>query len=323
MNTFATVLLVAAVLAGIPAQGLAVVLPPEVIQALEQQATGFIEAPGFAKKDITQSCGDEMFYTQQRFPQQDQSVFGPDAELDALAKAVLLVDCVEGPLPHARYLIRYHLAQAPQASDVQRDYIEVLRFNFGPQRYQEVIRYVGQEFWPPESVFGVGPNLAWRFVFGPVQGNRAHVEWASRTELSQADAAGQDCLGVPCLSVASPTGPSGAWQAFMPPALDAAVYHEPDDAGLPGPARVAQMLFLNATGGTGQAEFSESASIKQPEMIFLISRNIDGQDSSISGLLHHQGLMDDAISELWTLLRLMPESEPEWHLQVVYHAGRQ
>lgn len=286
-------------------------------------AAGFIEAPGFTEQDITQSCNNEAFYTQQRFPQQGQSVFNPDADLDALTKAVLLIDCAEGSLPHARYLIRYHLVQVPQVDDAQRDYIEVLRFNLGPQRYQDVIQYVDQEFWPPESIFGVGPNLAWRFVFGPVQGNRAHIERASRTELSPAAAAGQNCLGTPCLSVTSPPGPSGAWRAFSPPALDAAVYHEPDDAGLPGPARMTQMLLLNATGGSGQAKFSESASIKQPEMVFLVSKNIEGQDSSISGLLHQRGLMDDAISELWTLLRMIPETEPEWHQKAVYRTGRQ
>lgn len=84
-----------------------------------------------------------------------------------------------------------------------------------------------------------------------------------------------------------------------------------------------QMLLLNATGGSGQVEFSESASIKQPEMVFLVSKNIEGQDSSISGLLHQRGLMDDAISELWTLLRMIPETEPEWHQKAVYRTGRQ
>lgn len=323
MNALATLMLAAAALAGLPAQGLAVVLPPEAIQALEQQATGFIQAPGFTETDITRSCDDEAFYTQQRFPHQGQSIFRPDADLDALTKAMLLVDCAEGPLPHARYLIHYHLAQVPQASDIQRDTIEVLRFNLGPQRYQDVIQYVDQEFWPPESIFGVGPNLIWRFVFSPVQGNRAHIERASRAELSQTDTAGQNCLGVPCLSASNPTGPSGTWSALTPPALDAAVYHEPDDAGLPGPARTAQMLFLHATGGSGQAEFSESASVEQPEMVFLISKNIEGQDSNISGLLHQRGLMDDAVSELWTLLRLAPESEPEWQQKIVRRAGRQ
>ncbi|AEC18722.1 hypothetical protein PT7_0182 [Pusillimonas sp. T7-7] len=323
MNLFTTLLLAAAALAGTPGQGLATVLPPKAQQAIEQRSAAFIGAPGFAEVDITQSCGDEAFYTRERFPKSGQTAFRPDAGLDALTKAVLLVDCAEAPLPHARYLIRYHLDRVPQAGQGQREYVEVLRFNLGPQRYQDVIRHVEREFWPPESIFGIGPNLAWRFVFGPVQGNRAHVERASRAELNQTDAAKQDCLGMPCLSAASPTDPSDVWRAFTPSTLSAAVYREPNDADLPGPARVAQMLFLSATGGSGQAEPSESASIGQPEMVFRISKNVSGQDSGITGLLHQQGLMDDAVSELWTLLRLSPGSGPEWHRKVVHRAGRQ
>ncbi len=323
MNLLATLLLASAALAGVPGQGLATVLPPEAQQALGQQSAAFIGAAGFTEVDITQSCGDEAFYTQQRFPQPSQTAFRPDADLDALTKAVLLIDCAEGPLPHARYLIRYHLAHALQAGQAQREYVEVLRFNLGLQRYQDVIRYVDREFWPPESIFGMGPNLAWRFVFGPVQGNRAHVERASRAELNQTDAAKQDCLGESCLSASSPTDPSDAWRAFTPPALSAAVFREPNDADLPGPARVAQMLFLSATGGSGQAEPSESASIGQPEMAFRISKNVSGQDSGVTGLLHQQALMDDAVSELWTSLRMTSGSEPEWRRKIVHRAGRQ
>ena len=115
MNLLATLLLASAALAGVPGQGLATVLPPEAQQALGQQSAAFIGAAGFTEVDITQSCGDEAFYTQQRFPQPSQTAFRPDADLDALTKAVLLIDCAEGPLPHARYLIRYHLAHALQA----------------------------------------------------------------------------------------------------------------------------------------------------------------------------------------------------------------
>ncbi|TEA79324.1 hypothetical protein [Allopusillimonas ginsengisoli] len=323
MNPLVTLLLAAAALATVPGQGFAAVLPPEAQQAHAQQSTAFIEAAGFIEADINRSCSEAAFYTRQRFPQLGKSAFRPDADLDALAKAVLLVDCAEGPLPHARYLIRYHLAPVSQASAAPREYIEVLRSNLGPQRYQDVIRHVEREFWPPESIFGVGPNLAWRFVFGSVQGNRAHVERASRAELNQTDASKRDCLGEPCLSAYSPTDPSDAWHAFTPPALSAAAFREPNDAGLPGPPRVAQMLFLNATGGSGQAEPSESASIRQPEMVFRISKNVSGQDSGVTGLLHHRGLMDDAVSELWTLLHLSLGSGPEWRRKVVHRAGRQ
>lgn len=322
MNLLATLLLAATALAGVPGQGLAVVLPPKALQALAQQSAAFIEAPGFSETDITQSCGEEAFYTRQRFPQLGESAFRPDANMDALTKAVLLVDCAEGFLPHARYLIRYHLASVPQAGEAQREYVEVLRFNLGPQRHQEVIRHAEQEFWPPQNVFGTGPSLAWRFVFGSVQGNRAHVERAGRAVLDPADAAGRDCLGASCMSVSSPRNAGGAWHVFTPPALDAAAYRESDEAGLPGPARVAQMLFLNATGGSGQAEFSESASVEHPEMVFLISKDVSGQGNSIIGLLHQRGLMDDAVSEIWTRLRLMPESPPEWSRKTIHRAGR-
>ncbi len=317
-----TLLLAVGVLAAVSRAGLAAVLPPEALQALERQSSDFIGAPRFAETDLAQSCSDDAFYTRQRFPQSGQTVFKPDANLDAPTKAVLLVDCAEGNLPHARYLISYHLARVPHADDIQREYVEVKRFNLGPQHYQEVIRHVDREFWPPESIFGLGPSLAWRFVFGPVQGNRAHVERASRAEIYQADAEKEDCLDVPCLSVSSRDDASNAWHAFTPPTLAAPAYREPDDMGLPGPARVAQMLFLNATAGSGQAEFSESASIRQPEMVFLVSKNISGQDRNISGLLHQRALMDDAVAEIWTRLRLMPETPPEWRQQTMPRAGR-
>lgn len=324
MNTLASLLLSTAALIGLPGQGLAAVLPPDIAQALEQHAANFIKAPGFTETDITESCSHEAFYTPDRFPREGQSVFGPDADLDPLSKAVLLVDCAEGPLPHARYLVRYHLALIPRTDGMQRDYIEVLRFNFGPERYQQVIQYADQEFWPPKSVFGEGPNVAWRFVLGPIQGSRAHVEHSSRTELDQTTAKGQDCLGHPCQSDFNPYEQPGSWSALTVPPPAAAAFHEPDDAGdMPGPARMVQMLFLNATGGSGQAEYSESASLERPEMVFVISKNTWGQDSNISGLLHESGVMDDAISELWTQLHVMPESQPDWLQRVVYRPGRQ
>ncbi|HLQ86386.1 MAG TPA: hypothetical protein VK110_09575, partial [Salinisphaeraceae bacterium] len=253
-----------------------------------------------------------------------ESALNPDSDLGSIARAMLLFDHLEGIISHPRYRITYHLKHRSDDCDIiPRAYIEITRFNLGQARYEEVIKYVDKQHRPPRAIFEPGPHVSLRFAIGPIQGMYADVKQASRRTLSDAEAQAADCLGQPCLALQDARGPSGDWEAIAALPTQAADYREPAYDWAPGPARVAEALFIQANDGSAlnPREVSEATSFEHPDMTMVISRNVQGQDNNIHGLLHWQGFMDDAISGLWLRMTALPGSEPQWQKHLVYARG--
>lgn len=287
-------------------------------------AADFTGSDGYRVSDLQAACSDEDFYSNERFPASGQSAFTPDAGLDPATRAVLLFDCAEGSLPHARYRIRHHLAPSGQTHGDWVSYIEITRFNLGEARYQEVIRYVDPEQRPPREVFGTGPHVSWRMVLEPVQGGRTHVTRAGYRTLAPDEAHASDCLGSPCLALDASTRPAGNWRESAPPALPAATYNEPGDKQLPGPARITQELFelIRTMPPSTELEFNEGASPEQPENTLVLAIDLDGQEGHRYGLMLERNLMDDAIDSLWSERRQVAGGPPRWQQLPVYRRGR-
>lgn len=287
-------------------------------------AADFTSSDGYRVSDLQAACSDEDFYSNERFPASGQSAFTPDAGLDPATRAVLLFDCAEGSLPHARYRIRHHLAPSGQTYGDWISYIEITRFNLGEARYQDVIRYVDPEQRPPREVFGTGPHVSWRMVLEPVQGGRTHVTRAGYRTLAPDKAHASDCLGSPCLALDASTRPAGNWRESAPPALPAATYNEPGDKQLPGPARITQELFelIRTMPPSTELEFNEGASPEQPENTLVLAIDVDGQEGHRYGLMLERNLMDDAIDSLWSERRQVAGGPPRWQQLPVYRRGR-
>ncbi|MHA6687273.1 hypothetical protein [Mesorhizobium sp. A556] len=299
---------------------LAVVLPETVTNELEQRFDGFVGQGGFTEIDA-ESLTEGNWYDPARFPQIGSSAFQPDAAIDPVTKSILLVESREAQLPHTRYQVTYRLSAAsPDYPDVRYAYVEVTRFNLGPAVHKDVIGAYGAENAAPEKVFGIGPHITWRFIAGEVMGMRASVVRASRKELSDREARAADCLGVPCLSLDIPEGPSGKWQTISAPDFELPVYQETDGA-MPGPAGIADYLFSHAT--RNGEEPGDGAFADRPQMVFVISMNISGQEQTALGLLHRPWLMDDAISDIWTQRLQVGRDLIEWHELTVHRPGRQ
>src|SRR5699024_3742614 len=60
----------------------------------------------------------------------------------------------------------------------------------------------------------------------------------------------------------------------------------------------------------------------KPQMVFVISKDIDGQDRTLNGLLQQPHLMDDAISAIWTRRLQATPDAIEWRTLAVPRPGR-
>lgn len=298
----------------------AVVLPEPIVNELDQRFDAFILANGFVQIDAA-SLIDEDWYTEARFPQMGSSVMRPDSMIDPVTRAILLFESQEAPLPHVRYRITYRLSvAAPDYPDVRHASIEVTRFNLGPLVRKEIVASYGSEHAAPAAVFGVGPHISWRFVTGSVMGMAANIVRASRKALTAPEARAAQCLGVPCLSREPIEGPPGEWQSVMPPDLEPVAYASINE-GMPGPARIADYLFAYATRDGHEPAYDATAD--QPQITFVISINVVGQERTASGTTRQSGLLDDAISGIWTQRRQVGPDLVDWRRLVVHSPGRQ
>lgn len=290
------------------------VTAPALLAAVQQDADTFTSAPGFAPVDLgadSRAVDWDRYYAVERFPGAGQSAFAPDGELGAITRAILLFDAVEGAIQHPRYCITYHVRHAADDCDIIASaYVEITRYSLGPARYADVIQHVDKAYWPPKAIFGTQPHVSWRLAVGHVQGLYTDIKQASRRVVGDGEAAAASCLGQPCLALQGATGPAGNWQRVPIPA-PAEVYREPGYAWAPGPARMADLLFTQATGSYEDIEASEAASFERPDMILVIARDVQGQDGAMQGLLRWRGLMDAAVSELWQRVNAVPEGAPQ------------
>lgn len=260
----------------------------------------FMPGPGYAEVDVDALDG-EAYYTPARFPDMAGSVFLPDADLAAPVRAMLLVESREGLLPHARYRVTYQLTSAADDPDLTRSYVEVTRFNLGPAFRESLLDSVPAEHLAGPEEFGVGPDVSWRFEMSPMRAMTAGIDRASRKELSVAEAAAMDCLGVPCNGQASADGPQGAWTPQDAPSLPVKYRLSVDES--PNPARVVEEL-LAVMGEDAQQPTGFVAG--SPRLVFVVSANAEGQDLMTTALGRNSVVFDDEIGTMWVRSLQMP-----------------
>lgn len=298
----------------------AVVLPDDVQTALNQRYDAFIGAHGFTQ--VAPPKLQQGWYTHARFPHRATDTFDiGDAGINAATKALMLLESQEPPLTHVRYRITYRLDNAPDFGGYANAYVEVTRFNLGPTIRANVVDSTPRGVpVAPAEYFGIGPSVSWRFVMGWRQSSVADVVYASRRVLSDAQAKAMDCLGTPCMGRKNPHGPGGEWQPITPRPAKPANYVARANGGAT-PARISELLYRHASAGQEQIEVLGTHAAK-PQLTFVISMNIQGQDHTADGLLHQQLLLDDTVSDIWTRRNDAGAGTVEWQQHVEHCPSR-
>lgn len=294
-------------------QAQAVVHGEEYTQQVEATQAQFFDADGFViDEDIDQWFGDD-WYSAERFPDQNGSaMFMPDAEMSAAQKAVLLLDYLEGSLPHARYRVRFGTDFPYVEGEVSTPwaYVEVARFNLGPAKREELSQYADTVAAAEE--FGVGPHVVRRFVFTPIQGQQAHLVQAARAELDDEQAQAEQCFGQSCLSLDEIIGTVGNWEEVSAPPAELVVVTEA--AAAPRnqtPDEVAAEL-VGSHIGPEYGEIVESVQAPEPFLELVISKNIEGQELAITAVSQQGHVMDDAIAGVWFRRLQVAGMDPHW-----------
>ncbi|MCM2562209.1 DUF2259 domain-containing protein [Lutimaribacter sp. EGI FJ00015] len=192
---------------------------------------------GYERRDIEQL----ERAVRNRLPADGSSVFLPDADLPPAARAALLFESEEKPLPHSRSWITVETQEVRPAgagSPVPVSLISVLRQNLGSARRAALAEIVGADRVAPPETFGIGPNVEWRYAMRPVQGMRAGLVAAGRLELNPQTA---DRCGPARCGAADPSRVTGAETA--PPTADTGVPLPTAADGLPSDAELIGRLF--------------------------------------------------------------------------------
>ncbi|MBR0652083.1 hypothetical protein GXW78_20670 [Roseomonas terrae] len=276
----------------------------------EDAARHFIGARGFAVREVAplQARRDAALA-----PSAEVS---PGGGIGPLETALLLTDALEPALPRTRTLVSLGQVQVPDgASELTLSLVEVRRFNLGPALHASAVAGHGAANVAPAAEFGVGPHLAWRFVFMPMMGQASVLADAARRTIPPDEARTARCLGLPCLDPAQ--GPEGlqAWQETgeSPPPWTAA--YPPRRAGRTVGAQLAAELGLAmgiATVEGGRAawqgpETPEGGRPGEPFLFLLIDRDL-GQEQAIDAVIGQTRVMDHDIRETWQRRLETPEA---------------
>jgi len=244
------------------------------------------------------------------------SVFHPDAETGPLVKALLAVVTKEPVLTHARYRLRYAKTRViPEGAGgpLEVSLVEVARFNLGPARRADLVESLGEEAVAPPAAFGEGPDLAWRLVTRPIQGQAAGIVRAARRELP--GEAPADCFASSCRDGASLTAEVRNWPegGEITPRLDfAALEVALLDTAL-------ERLGVAVAHDQGRPrwqgfEWRESVAPGTPFVEVVIERGL-GQDEGADLVIHDDHLMDHETRARWYRLMAMvaaPDRPPRF-----------
>ena len=288
----------------------------EALERLDADAKKFFQAQNYVSVDPDTLTGDE-FYSQKNFPLErlnSGSISLVDADLDPITRAMLLFETQEVELPHVRYRITYSMNTSTEVPEARQDYVEVTRYNLGPSRRNDLLASVPEGQLADPVEFGIGPNVSWRYVMAPIMGANSSLIYASRKEVTDAEAQTTDCLGASCLELIDPQGPDLGWK-LISPSLTAPVYTTTSDLGLTRPARIVEELWANLS--------SEEMDIlpynqEQPQFEFVVSWNTSGQDVAASALAQQPQVMDDSIAEIWVRRFEMPQMPVEFAETYIY-----
>jgi hypothetical protein len=231
----------------------------------------------------------------------------PGGDIGPLEKALLLIEAHDAGPSRTRTFLRYGLIRG-RADDASApvSLVEVLRYNLGPAIRAQTMAAYGKENVASPEAFGVGPHVAWRFVFMPAMGNAAMLVDASRRVVPDEEAAGQDCLGRRCLDLEKSPDELQAWreQAGRTSQWRSAYTAMHDDVAVPAraTAELADALGLLEVDGERRSwrgpEQVAAGAPGEPFLFVMIDRNL-GQDIGIDAVLGQTRLNDDSIRELW------------------------
>lgn len=280
----------------------------EALGRMDQAAQEFIAENGFIEQSADELT-DEDYYSAKTFPSMASnaaSVFLPDADLDGLTRAILLLEEQEAELPHVRYQINYSSHTDSEVAELKHEYIEVTRYNLGPIRRADLQQYVDAEHIASPAEFGVGPHVSWRFALAPMMGMQAHVMYAARKEITDAAAQQAVCLAQSCLSLKAVELPQGQSQLLAPALLAPATYRANNPAGVARPARVLEELWAELKSAD-PLPYSKN----NPQFMFVVSMDVIGQESLSLGTGLQTMVLDDSIAQVWLQRVQVTGMEPE------------
>ena len=263
---------------------------------MDESAQLFVAGNNYIEQSVDELTGSQ-YYSKKTFPKFSENaaqVSYIDADLDALTRAILILDAQEVELPHVRYQINYSINTDTEIPELKHDYIEVSRYNLGPARHKDLLQDLDAENVASLDEFGVGPHVSWRFVMAPVMGMQAAVLYAARKEMTDATAQKTMCFALSCLALEAPELPQGQVQVLTPQSIAPAQYRTESPYGGTQPARVLEELW---------AEFRTDDPLpyskNNPQFVFVISSNVIGQDSLVLGTGLQTIVLDDAIAKIW------------------------
>lgn len=307
----------------------AVVLPDEVLQALERQDNAFVRQAGYTPVELDAPFWDRYYKLLDAWFQKSgrranpASVSMPDSDMGPIEKAVRVLEAEDGKLPRVRYHIEYRRVTLPELDYWEpRAHIQVTRFNLGPLLRREVVAAHGAENTASHEEFGIGPHVRWRFVIGPMQNQRSNPWAATRQVLSAAQAQAADCLDTPCLSTQPAEGPATGWKELdTPPQFALPATGEFSDAAAAA-GSVAGAGLGPSNDGYGEAV--EGIGATAPQLILVATDGL-GSDPAVDVLAHEPAVMDDAIARLWTrrVEFVGGFGSVSWSQLPVYRPGRQ
>ncbi len=276
--------------------------PHAAANALDEAIRAHVAGDGYAAQD---AAALDARLTDALSP---SSAMRPDGDMGPVEKAVLLLDTVEPALERTRHVVRYGQITAEEdGAPLAVSFVQVERYNLGPAIRRETIAAYGADNTADPEEFGVGPHVAWRFVFRPLMGQQAALLEAGRREFTDAEAAGRPCAGRGCLALTPSMDELRPWTEAR---HDAAGWTSPYEAreasGIAAPARIAAELCASlgiAAAEDGRLtwrgpEQPDGLAGRDPFLFLVIDRNL-GQDYGSDAMIGQTRLNDDELSELW------------------------
>ncbi|MBI6628754.1 hypothetical protein [Pontibaca salina] len=257
----------------------------------------FIAEAGYEVQDVTVL---NDLIERQLTPSNPNSVFLPSGALNPFVKGILTLEAADNVLERVRYRVTYaqEMVDAPPAaSPVPVSLVQIDRFNLGPVIRDALVQDIGAENVAPPADFGVGPHVSWRLATRSLQGHKADILAASRSEILDSEAQARMCFTSNCLvlgSVIEDAVPS--WDGTTAPHPDAGRPYPTQRDGLLTPAAAIDSLTRDFS-----YEPREGSHAPSPFVEIIIEQNL-GQDTNLDAAIREGAMMDDSVGAIWQRL---------------------
>jgi hypothetical protein len=266
-------------------------------QSVDEEIGAFARADGFLPIDPDYFWFDQ-WNGPHRFPNYDRSsVFHADVSVYDPEKAILAIDALDWPIPHARYQISSR--ELPADEDWLPPYrlVEVTRFDLAPTLAASIAEAYEGIFTPvaPDRA----PHVTRRFVFVTNQAMSAAPVAVGRRILSEQEASDAMCFALPCLALTDPLGDGWQWEDILvDETIDPPSYAALGSTGMIVPARIAALLHK---AGNARHDYD-----------MVISSQVVGQDDSANGIIRFNRFVSDEVSSDWIVRRQVSDLPPIW-----------